>query len=58
MFQALLAHLQEALYIQLVYCVGWLITATQHNTHKIYQLLYIQYLLMMSKWMLETYRCY
>jgi hypothetical protein len=63
MFQALLAHLQEALHKQqLVYCVrvmsvgcyhGWngtpnLVAAGRHNTHTIYQL-FMQRLLKMSK---------
>jgi hypothetical protein len=50
MFPALIAHHQEALYIQqLVYCIGWLLAGLEWN-----QLLYIQFLLMKSKQVLET----
>jgi hypothetical protein len=64
MFQALFFYHQEALHTQqLVYFVrfmsggcyqGWssavtLVAASRHNTHKIYQLLCMQYLLMLSK---------
>jgi hypothetical protein len=55
-FRALLAHLQEALNKQLVYCVrvvsvgcyqGWsstltLVAASRRNTHAIYQFLFMQ----------------
>jgi hypothetical protein len=42
-FEHLFAHNQEVLYVQL------LPTASQHTTHKIYKLLYIQCPLMISK---------
>jgi hypothetical protein len=51
MFQALLAHLQEALHIQqLVYFMHVMlaVAASQHNTHAVYQL-FMQQLLKMSK---------
>jgi hypothetical protein len=64
MFRALLAHPQEVLHKQQpVYCVrvvsvgchqGWsgtptLVTASRHNTHTIYQVLFVQRLLKTSK---------
>jgi hypothetical protein len=55
MFRALFAHHQEAMHTQqLVYFVSisgtpTLLAASRHNMHKIYQLLYMQCLLMMSK---------
>jgi hypothetical protein len=65
MFRALLAHLQEALhkknwYIVCVLCrlaatrvrvssIITLVAANRHNTHAIYQMLFVQRLLKMSK---------
>jgi hypothetical protein len=49
MFQALLAHLQEAQHKQqLVYYMHIMLADSRHNTHKIYQL-FMQRLLKMSK---------
>jgi hypothetical protein len=51
MFPALFAHHQEVLYVQQLEwnSIPTVLAASQHNTHKIYRLLYIKYLLMMSK---------
>jgi hypothetical protein len=55
MFRAPLAHLQEALHKQLVYCVRFMsvgcyqVAANRHNTDAIYQLLFVQRILKISK---------
>jgi hypothetical protein len=48
MFQVLFDHHLEALHIQQL-AATTLLAASRHNTHKIYQLLYMQCLQMMNK---------
>jgi hypothetical protein len=61
MFRALLAHPQEALHKhRLIYCMRFyqlaatsigvkLVAANRHNTHAVYQVLFVYRLLRMSK---------